>query len=168
MSWARWFPLFAGACLLSACGGASFDGRVFRNDELAFRVGPIPPSWRRIELEQALLAFRDDAAHATVAVGGRCGKDGDDVPLEALTQHLFLQFTERQLEAATPFVLDGRGALRSSLRASLDGVPLGFIVVVLKKDGCVYDFLYMARPGGERVGSQDFERFVAGFATLER
>src|SRR5262249_36805321 len=85
------------ACAALACAGTQFDGSVFRNDELAFRVGPVPPNWRRIQVDQALIAFRDDGDNATVAVNGRCGKDGDDVPLESLTHHLFLLFTDRQV-----------------------------------------------------------------------
>jgi len=156
----------AGAlCLGAACGGPSFDGRVYRNDELAFRVGPIPPSWRAIEASEALLAFRDDQAGATIAVNGRCGKDGDDVPLIALTNHLFLQFTERQLLSQDTVRMDGREALRTRMLAALDGVPKRYTVYVLKKDGCVYDFLRIADAA---TGSDEahFEHFVRGFAAL--
>ena len=147
--------------LLSACG-SSFDGRVYRKGELAFRVGPIPPSWRRIEVDQTLLAFRDDAGEATMAVNGRCGLDGDDVPLAALTQHLFLQFTDRALRAQELVNLDGREALRSELVGKLDGVPKHYLVYVLKKDGCVYDFVRVANDG---AGHAEFDRFVRGFST---
>ena len=80
--------------LVSGCGSTQFDGRTYHGEGLAFRVGPIPSRWRSIEAETARVAFRDDVANATIAVGGRCGKDGDDVPLEALTHHLFLHFTD--------------------------------------------------------------------------
>lgn len=152
--------------LSTACGGASFDGRVFRGDGLAFRVGDVPSGWRQIDAEGALLAFRDDAAEATIALNGRCGKDGDDVPLAALTHHLFIYFTERQLIAERELTLDGRAALRTELVASLDGVPKRFTVYVLKKDGCVYDFMRVAAVGAAAASGQDFERFVQGFATV--
>jgi hypothetical protein len=155
--------VLAGAALLllSACG-SSFDGRVYRKGELAFRVGPIPPSWRRIEVDQTLIAFRDDTNEATMAVNGRCGVDGDDVPLSALTQHLFLQFTDRELRSQELLDLDGREALRSELVGKLDGVPKHYVVYVLKKDGCVYDFVRVANDGGGRA---EFDRFVLGFST---
>jgi hypothetical protein len=150
--------------LFVACGGPSFDGRVFRSGDLAFRVGPVPPNWRAIEATGALLAFRDDAAAATVAVNGRCGLDGDDVPLEALTHHLFLQFTDREVVSQSRVDLDGRAALRTEMLAELDGVKKHYVVYVLKKDGCVYDFLYVS-PGADD-GKSSFERFVRGFGTL--
>ena len=108
----------------------------------------MPESWRRIEATGALLAFRDDARRATVAVNGRCGLDGDDVPLEALTHHLFLQFTERELVSQNRVDLDGREALRTEIVAKLDGVKKHYVVYVLKKDGCVYDFVYVS-PGAD-------------------
>lgn len=151
--------------LWTGCGGPTFNGRVFQNDELAFRVGPIPASWRGIEADQALLAFRDDKANATIAVNGRCGRDGDDVPLQALTHHLFLQFTDRHVLSQRRLAMDGREALRTELLASLDGVPKHFTVYVLKKDGCVYDFLHIAG-GPAATKTAVFDRFVAGFAQL--
>lgn len=155
--------LFALAlALASACGGSAFDGQVYRKGEFAFRVGPVPPSWRKIEVDGTLLAFRDDSDAATVAVSGRCGLDGDDVPLEALTHHLFLHFTERSMVSQRRLDLDGRAALRTEIVAELDGVPMHYLVYVLKKDGCVYDLVHVS---GNRDG-EEFERFVQGFGTL--
>lgn len=139
---------------------------MYRDREVAFRVGAIPDSWRPIAADQAKLAFRDDQAGVTVAVGGRCGLDSDDVPLASLTQHLFIHFTDRNVTAEEESLLDGRAALRTDLTAKLDGVPRSFSVVVLKKDGCVYDFWLIAPPGGDPAARQDFSRFVAGFRTL--
>jgi hypothetical protein len=153
--------------LFPGCASTTFDGHVYRNKEVAFRVGPIPESWRRIDSDLALLAFRDDPHRATVALNARCGKDGDDVPLQALTHHLFLVFTDRQVLSQSLRPLDGREALRSELTAELDGVPKHFDVYVLKKDGCVYDFLYVADTSAAPQGLPNFERFVGEFATLK-
>jgi hypothetical protein len=151
----------------AACASSSFDGRVYHNGALNFRVGQVPNDWRAIDADDALLAFRDDRANATVALNGRCGVDGDDVPLASLTQHLFLQFTDRDLQAQTPLTLNGREALRSELDAALDGVKKHYVVYVLKKNGCVYDFMYIAATAGDKTAIAEFDRFVQGFATLE-
>jgi hypothetical protein len=124
----------------------------------------VPASWRPIEVEGALVAFRDESSAATVAVSGRCGLDGDDVPLSALTHHLFLQFTEREISSQKLTELDGREALRTELKAKLDGVPMHYLVYVLKKDGCVYDFMLIG--ASDSSGVSNFERFVQGFATV--
>ena len=152
---------------LTACGGATFDGNVFRNDDLSFRVGRTPEGWHPIDAEGALLAFRDDQAPASIALSGRCGKDGDDVPLEALTHHLFLQFTDRTVESQTRIQLDGREALRTQLSAKLDGVVKHFTVFVLKKNGCVYDFAYVAPVSAGAEGEPRFDAFVQSFSTIK-
>ena len=157
-------PTFLSLLFFVACASSSFDGQVYRSGDLAFRVGPVPSSWRSIEATGALLAFRDDDASSTVALNGRCGLDGDDVPLEALTHHLFLQFTDRELVSQNRVDLDGREALRTEIVAELDGVKKRYIVYVLKKDGCVYDFLYVSPTAGD--GRTEFELFVRGFGTL--
>jgi hypothetical protein len=149
--------------LLSACASSGFDGRVYRSDDLAFHVGPVPASWRSVSVDGTRLAFRDDTASASVQVSGRCGVDGDDVPLEALTHHLFLHFTQRSVVKQERVELDGRAALRTELTAELDGVALQYLVYVIKKDGCVYDFIHVS-PNAR--GRAEFERFVQGFGTL--
>jgi hypothetical protein len=169
MRWRRHLPGFEltlAGLLLVACASSGFDGRVYRDGDVHFRVGPVPSSWRRLEVDDTRLAFRDDSANATVAVNGRCGLDGDDVPLASLTQHLFLQFSDRLQTSQTKVSLDGREALRTELSASLDGVKKQYLVYVLKKNSCVYDFMYIAADSapGSRA---DFERFVQGFAALE-
>lgn len=151
--------------LVASCGGSAFNGSVYRDDDVAFRVGPMPDTWRTIQVEGARLAFRDESANATVAVNGRCGLDGDDVPLRALTHHLFLQFTEREVIEQRSLTLDGREALRTELLAQLDGVPRRFIVYVLKKDGCVYDFVWIGAPNPPASASADYQAFVQGFTT---
>lgn len=149
--------------VLSACGGAHFDGRRYDDGTLRFHTGPVPAAWRGIEADGTLLAFHDDRASATMALNARCGVDGDDVPLTSLTQHLFLQFTEREIKSQRELALDGRAALRTELVGKLDGVPKHFLVYVLKKDGCVYDFWRIGEAQADDTG--DFESFVRGFAS---
>jgi hypothetical protein len=146
-----------------ACGGPHLNGNVYDDGKLRFHTGPIPPTWHTIEADGTLVAFRDEQAAVTVALNGRCGVDGDDVPLASLTQHLFLQFTDRQQQSQQELNIDGRGALRTELVGKLDGVPKQFVVYVLKKDGCVYDFWRISEPG--TVDGASFEAFVKGFST---
>jgi hypothetical protein len=151
------------ALTVACCSG--LVGRTYRHGDIAFDVGPIPASWRQVDADDAALAFRDDAAKVTVAVNARCREEGDDVPLKALTKHLFLEFTDRKSISERSLELDGRAALRTELFADLDGVPMHFTVYVLKKDWCVYDFMHIATPASPATSRTQFDRFVAGFAT---
>ena len=152
--------------VLAACGGSALKGSVYRADGLAFRLGETPPTWTRITVTNTRLAFRDEAAEATILVNGRCGKDGDDVPLLALTQHLFMSFTERETIEQKVIPMDGREAMHTVMRAKLDGVPKVFDAYVLKKDGCVYDLVGIWAVGQFERNQASFESFAGGFHTL--
>jgi len=157
-----------GLCSLAQAGGctsSSWDGHVFRGENVEFRAAQVPAGWRRIEDERSLLTFRDARRDLVVTVNGRCGKDGDDVPLQALTQHLFVYFTERQVLDQRTITLDGREALRTELSAKLDGVARHFVVYVMKKNGCVYDFIQIAALNVDANCKAEFDQFVLSFST---
>lgn len=163
------FLVLFSVLLFSACGGAQFDGTEYRDKNVAFRVGPVPSGARQVDASESLLAFQNDAAGSTMAVSARCGVDSDDVPLRALVGHLFLQLTDREIVSEEEFTLDGRAALITEMSAHLDGVRRHFVVIVLKKDGCVYDFIHIDGGGDRPVlqdSREDFQRMVRGFRTL--
>lgn len=151
------------ALSLLGCASQHYSGSVYDDGKLHFRTGAVPAAWRNIEADGTLIAFHDDQHSAIVALNGRCGIDGDDVPLPSLTQHLFLQFTEREQKSQQELMLDGRAALRTDMVGKLDGVPKRMLVYVLKKDGCVYDFWRISEPGADDTAP--FESFVQGFST---
>ena len=96
------------ALVLSACASKDgWDGRVYHAGRASFRTGPVPGSWQRESVEGAMLAFRVRDG-GMINVYGRCGKDGDDVPLAALTNHLLIGFTERDVKSQEVVPLDGR------------------------------------------------------------
>jgi hypothetical protein len=171
--------LVAKACLLflvallaafaGACAGASapqFDGRVYRDKHIAFELPEVPAGWRRVEIEGASVAFRDDAHAASILVNGRCLASDDRTPLVALTNHLLIGATERRylLQEVEPF--DGREALHTTLEAKWDGVPMAMNVFVLSKDGCIYDFVWFGTREGQATGGRTFEAYVRRFRTL--
>lgn len=146
--------------------GASYDGRVYREGaRIAFALGPVPEGWRRVESEAAL-AFRDEGAHATVLVNARCVGSEARTPLPALTNQLVMGSTDREVvsQEASPF--DGREALVTHLRAKWDGVPMDHEIVVLSKDGCVYDFVWSGPPASYDAHVPRFRAFTRTFRTL--
>jgi len=161
-----WLLVLACAVGVSACTGASFSGSVYRGPGYAFHVPPPPASWKRIDVDGKALSFMDESNGTLIAASGRCKVDGEDVPLRSLVQHLFLQFTERDVisEEVVPF--DGREALHTVVIAKLDGVPKQFDVWVMKKDGCVYDLYCIANPADFNDAVVPFREFVHGFATV--
>ena len=117
-------------------------------------------------MEGATLAYRDDPRASSVLLDGRCYRKDDDVPLLALTDHLIMGTTDRQIASQETVPFDGREAMHTRLSARLDGVPMSYDIFVLKKDGCVYDFVLVGEPAKSDGGVEPFESFVGTFHTL--
>ncbi len=159
-------PVIAFLCtLLSSCGGSSpYQDGVFTGPETSYSVAAPGAEWRSLEVEsQNDLAFYDEARDAIIQSNSTCDPS-QDIPLLALTNHLLFGFTARELLSQELQPMDAREALYTHLKAKLDGVPRELLLVVLKKDGCVYDFALVAPPGSRFEGAlPDFERFVGDF-----
>ena len=152
------------ALLLAGCvGSGTFSGQVFRQGAVAYRVGTLPEGWTRSRSHGANLAFHH-AQGGMLIVNGECPLQGD-APLDVLTNHLLFGVTAQKEIARTLFSLDGREALRTHLTGQLDGVPIELSLVVLKKDGCLYDFQLIAGPEQFASREPDFHAFVAGFSS---
>ncbi|HXN30363.1 MAG TPA: hypothetical protein VN894_00820 [Polyangiaceae bacterium] len=153
--------------LLGGCAHAdTFEGGVLHKGELAVHFGPQPPGWRRVDVDGADLAFRDDAREGSTLFDVRCGHRDDDAPLSVLSDHLIMGTTEREIESRLTIPFDGREAMHTLLHAKLDGVPMQYDIYVMKKDGCVYDIVYVAPPAHFAEGAPDFERFTRGVHAL--
>lgn len=152
---------------LAGCGpdGSFVDG-VYRDREVAYRVGPLAPAWRRVRIGGGHLAFHHHDGGSILA-NATCERI-DDVPLDVLTNHLLFGIERRAERSRTLFPLDGRSAIRTVLDGSLDGVAVTLDLVVVKKDGCVYDLQLIAGPAAYPARRPDFDRLLAGFAKVQR
>jgi len=155
---------------VAACGGGGqLRGAVYTDPEASYRIGPLSGDWQRVRVEdQNDLAWRSERTESIVQVNATCDP-ASDVPLTALTNHLLLGFTERELRQQALVPMDGREALRTHVVARLDGVARELLLYVLKKDDCVYDLALLAPVGQpfERA-LVEFEPFVAAFTTEVR
>jgi hypothetical protein len=151
--------------LLVACSGPSLDGGTWKVGDASFVVGPVPKDWRRIDSPGSSIAFRDDKRAGTVIVNARCNNPSDDAPLVALTNHLLMGSTERDVKSQEIVPFDSREAMHTIVYAKLDGVLMAYDIYVLKKNNCVYDFVYVASPAHFDAGTAAFEGFVSGFHT---
>ncbi len=129
----------------------------------SYQVGELPPEWYRIKLGIAAINFRSDRLKSTISTDAFCEQAFDDAPLNALTRHLFAGLQDVKVEKETPFMMSDRGALRTTLRASLDGVPVKIETVVVKKDWCLFDFYLVSPPDQFLSAMPDFEHFYQGF-----
>jgi hypothetical protein len=147
--------------LASGCQG-HFSGGVFSKDGLRYRVGEPGEPWRRVSFADNDLAWVSPQGHL-LAVNATC-TEHEDPPLDVLTNHLLIGFTEREVKERQVIQLDGREALRSRVHAKLDGVPTSLLLVVAKKNGCVHDFSYISPLDHEGQYEASFDKLVSQFA----
>jgi hypothetical protein len=148
------------------CRRVRFEDSELSKEQVRYRIGELPGYWHRVFVGDNDLAFSEAETGRALAVNSTC-QGHDDPPLRVLTRHLLMGFTERHELCQQVVPLDGREALRSRYTAKLDGVPVALEVVVLKKDGCVFDFTYIAPQGQADPRLSDFDAMVSGFH-LER
>lgn len=161
-----WLAALVPVLALSACGGGPhLRGRVYQDDEAHYRIGELGSGWAPITVQDNDLAFHNESLGAIVQVNASCDP-ATDIPLTVLTNHLLAGFTARDIQSEDLIPLDGREALRTHLVASLDGVPRELLIVVLKKNDCIYDFTLITPHDASFPRAQTvFEGFVAGFST---
>lgn len=148
--------------LSAACRRVSFEDQVLSKPDTSYRLGELPPGWQLVRLSGNDVAYsHGDSGHG-IAVNATC-EDHGDASLEVLTRHLLQGFTERQQLSQETVWLDGREALRSQYLARLEGVPVQLLLVVMKKDYCVYDFSYVAPPGRLEEHLPAFQSLLEGF-----
>ena len=148
---------------LAGCRGGLAGGMYQRDDGLRYAVVEPPGGdWRRVNFADNDLAWVTSKTGHLIALNATC-TGHEDPPLDVLTNHLVIGFTDRQWVSKTPFQLDGRDALRAVVKATLDGGPTTLELVGLKKNGCVHDFTYVSPVGQEATWQRAFDALVAGF-----
>lgn len=154
--------------LLAACGSrGQLRGDVYERKGVSYRVKSPDGQWSRVTVESADVAWRNAELGASLLINSHC-QGVQDAPLEALAGHLLIGFTERELVSERKLDLSRREALEREVRAKLDGVPRHLLLLVMKKDGCVYDVVLDASPEGFPRARPAFERMVEGLEVYPR
>jgi hypothetical protein len=153
---------FAALLVLAALAGgcaARFDGSLFRKREVSYRIGALDARFRRVHVEGNDLAFYRHGA-GSIAVNALC-KGYEDVPTEALLNHLLFGTTHRTYLRDEEVTLDGRAARHACVDAELDGVPVRLDVYVLMHAPCVFDLSYISDRSAP--AEREFSAFVRAF-----
>jgi hypothetical protein len=143
------------ACILSAaCASASAT-------QLQTGAAQLSSAWRPVHLKGTVVAFHHVDGGA-LSASLSCGKTDEEAPLDVLTNHLLFELESRKEYERRPVLIDGRSALRTRMRATMDGVPVELDLVVFKKDGCVVDAQLVTAEGRLETRAGDFTRFYEG------
>jgi hypothetical protein len=150
-----------------ACGGPTFSQGIYDDGTVRYRVGDPGPGWERVDVvdNSRALAFHHDDLGATVSINSTCD-EYEDVPEEALLNHLLFGMKERVFRVDETVTLDGRGALHAVVDVELDGVPVSLEVYLVRKDGCVYDMTLIASRAAFDRARGALARLIARFEVL--
>src|SRR4051794_25732681 len=166
LAWIASLPL--GGCAHAPRGHVEAEGgadRVCAGD-VCYRVGALDGRWRLVHQEGASVGYCSQAVGGVIEANATCRDDAEAAPLKTLTRQLLIGYTQRRIESQKPVPPDRREALRTRVSARLDGVPITLDLYVLKRNGCIFDLSYAAPPDAFDRGSDDFQRFVDGFADV--
>jgi hypothetical protein len=149
---------------LAGCGGVRLQEGRYVVAEKGYRVGA-PDGWSRIASE-ADLALRRTEPPAGLMAHATCDGKAPSRPMPILVRHLRFGLRDVHDLVEAPATLDGLSGTAHRFRATLDGVPVAVRALTLRGNGCVYDLVGVAAPGGLDALAPDFERFTAGFAVM--
>jgi hypothetical protein len=158
--------LVALGCLASLGLGGCAPGRIaggyFTNEQAGYRI-PVPAAgWVPAPEGGADLVLRRSDGPASIAVATTCGPPAEG-PLASLGRHLFFGLRDRAIVARSERSLDGVVALQTTLAATLEGQPVEVSAVVLRRDQCLFDLMYLAAPAIFPRHLPAFEALVAGW-----
>lgn len=145
---------FAAGCALFGGGGDSVP------KAKGYQV-TVPQGWREQDRAEGDRAFRLPSG-SLVAMNSSCTRNSR-APLEVLTKHLLIGSRNVEIEAREKLKIAGSEGLYSKVRATVEGTPFHLQLVVLPKNGCVFDFSLMSpKPIVERE-AEDFLAFAKSF-----
>jgi hypothetical protein len=156
------------ACLATACsGGSAIKGDKFSDGTVAYEVSDPGEGWSEINVDNANVAWIHDATAAALLVNSHC-EGVEDANLQVLTRHLTIGMDDRKVLEEKTIEASRRQALMTTLTATIDGVQRKLRILVLKKDGCVYDVVLSANPDHWEVAVEGFDRVVTRFEVQQR
>jgi hypothetical protein len=151
-----------------------------RNKVPSYRVGLPGAGWEPLAGEGLQAVWQHSTDPAVISVHGECEEHGDS-DLEDFTDHQRIDYSKWEIIQEPTGELDAEGrprmrprqyyttiadreALRTTVRANLDGADIMIEYVVLKKDGCLFDLTYVAIPDAFDQHTGEFEKVVEGFS----
>ncbi|MCA9681217.1 MAG: hypothetical protein KC457_03410 [Myxococcales bacterium] len=158
---------------------ASWEPAWKTSKEATYRFGLPGPAWEPLGEKGTQVAWHHSTDPAVIQIYSECGDHGDS-DLEDFTDHQRIDYSEWKIVEEPTGELDAEGrprmrskqyyttiadreALRTTVRANLDGAEVMIEYVILKKNGCLFDLTYIAVPRAFDGHQQEFQRVIDGF-----
>lgn len=139
------------------------NGRVFIKHDKFYRVGVLPAGWERMATRARAISFYNPSYESSISTDATCASGAGNRKLESLGNELLSAIEGSVSISEKPFEMDGRGALRRKISGKMDGVPVMVDLVVVRKNGCVFDLYAVMPPAADPSVQTDFEEFFGGF-----
>ena len=147
----------------------SFLGCAQKNvDVKNFFVQRPSSKWFEIKEGGADFAWYNKDIYGAIYIDSNCKQKFEDRPLKDSYLSLTQGITTGRPIQQNKRIIDDREALFSVQNGVIDGITVRLASVVLSKDECLYDFLYIAPPEDFDKGLKDFLYSVQSFSTANQ
>jgi hypothetical protein len=109
------------------------------------------------------VAFQSKKTAAIVSLNSSCrpNADNQNADLRTLTDPLLLGISNVAQRVEKNMTIQSTPALETTVEGQVNGQDISLRSVVLRRNSCVYDLLYMAPPAHFASNEADFSHFVA-------
>ena len=107
-------------------------------------------------------AFENQKSGAIISINSLCRKYQNST-VDDLTRGLVIGIKNKKTINEKSITVDNENAKDTLLEGIVDEVAVQIRTIVLKKNFCTYDFIYVALPQKYSEGVEDFEKFVSSF-----
>lgn len=137
-------------------GGTSDTPKKARNTKLA-----APAGWRETDRGDSDEAYQLPSG-SIATMNSDCSRESR-APLDILMKQLLFGLRNVKTLRAEPLTVAGGEALRHSVTATNEGVPFHLELVVVKKQGCIFDFSLVNPKAMTEAEIGQFLSFVKSF-----
>jgi len=111
------------------------------------------------------VAYQSEKTASIISLTSACGKgpETESNDLKHYTDLLLMGFNSTESKTERALQLGRQDALETTVEGTMNHEPTRVRTVVLKKDLCVYDLMYISRPVNFSVHENLFSRFVNSF-----
>lgn len=139
------------------------DGRVYLKNHDFYRVGMLPDGWQRMDTRVRTISFYNADAGSSISTDAFCGRTIEGQKIESLGSEILSALDRRSYVSERDIELGERGGQRKLVSGSLDGVGVMVDLVIVRKDGCVFDFYAVMPRDVDPATEAAFEGFFGGF-----
>ena len=150
-----WFGLFA---ILFSCAKQAAPERFYS-------VRKPGKGWKAVREGGADRAWYNQELSAVIYVDTSCGRKFEDRALEDAYRSLTKGIATGDPTRMESLRIDGREGLLLYQPGRLDGVPVELGAAIVSKNGCLFDFLYIAPASSFPTGEEDFLVTVGSLRT---